>query len=84
MFQGISLSETAHFFTNGLAIWHGLPDIRCIKVNNGRKSAILNLIELNFFRSFPHIKHHILFYSVNGLATCHGLPDIRYIKVNYG
>ena len=30
------------FYSNGLAIWHGFPDITHIKVNNARKSAILN------------------------------------------
>ena len=49
------------FYNNGLAIWHGFPDIKHskdsfpdithIKVNNGRKSAILKLIELKFFRA---------------------------------
>ena len=35
-FQSISLPETAHFvYSNGLAIWHGLPDIRHVKVNYG-------------------------------------------------
>ena len=31
---------------NGLAIRHSFPDITYINVNNGLKSAILNLIEL--------------------------------------
>ena len=43
IFQGISLTETTYFvYSNGLAIWQSLPDIRHIKVNNGRESANLN------------------------------------------
>ena len=35
--QRISLPETTYFvFSNGLAIWDGLSDIRHIKVNYGR------------------------------------------------
>ena len=30
------------FHSNGLAIWHGFPDIRHNKDKNGRKSPILN------------------------------------------
>ena len=33
------------FYSNGLAIWHGLPNNGHVKVNNGRKAAILNLID---------------------------------------
>ena len=55
------------FYSNGLAIWHGLPDIRLIKVYNSRTSAILNLIELEFVEAYPYPKAHILFSS-NGLA----------------
>ena len=62
------------FYSNGLAIWHGFPDIIYNKINNFCKSAILNLIEL---------KLHILFYC-NGLAICHSLLNSRYIKVNNG
>ena len=36
--QVISLSETKHF----VIIWFSLPDNTHIKVNNGRKSVILN------------------------------------------
>ena len=38
---------------NGRSIWHGLPDIRNIRANNGRQSAILNLIDLKIFRVYP-------------------------------
>ena len=45
IFQGISLPETTHSaYSNGLAIWHSFPDITHISVNNGHKSAILNMI----------------------------------------
>ena len=67
-------------FGNGLAIWHGFPNIRHIKVNNGRKSAILNLIELKFFRAYPSLKPHILFYN-KGLAVWYGVPGISNIKI---
>ena len=36
------IPETVHFaflVLDGLAIWHGLPDIMLIKVNNGQWSA---------------------------------------------
>ena len=64
------------FYSNGLGIWHGLPDI---KVNNGRKSAILNFITLKFVGTYPFLKPHILFYS-NGLAIWHGFPNILILK----
>ena len=41
------------FCSNGLAIWHGLSDIKHIKVNYGRLSAIFNLIKLKFLRAYP-------------------------------
>ena len=60
IFQGISLSEITHFFyCNGLAVQHGFPDIMYIKVNNGHQPAILNLIQLIFFRAYPYLKSHI-------------------------
>ena len=50
-----------------------------IRVNDGHKSS------LTFFREYPSLKHHILFYS-NGLATCiwHSFPDISHNKINNG
>ena len=61
-----SFSELAHLlYSNGPAMWHGLPDIRHIKVSNGRLSAIFNLIEYNF--SGHVLKPNIVFHS-NGLA----------------
>ena len=54
------------FYIIGLAIWpHGLPDITHIKVKNGRKSFISNLIELKKFRASPSLKP--LFYR-DGVA----------------
>ena len=47
------------FYSNVLAIWHGLQDIRHIKGNYGWQSAILNLIKLKFFKACPHLKQHI-------------------------
>ena len=51
--------------SNGPAIWHGLPVITHIEVKSGRRSAILNLIKLNFFmvHVYPYLKLHILFIS---------------------
>ena len=55
------------FYSNGLAIQHGLQNNGHVKVNNGRKAAILNLIESKFFKMHPLLTSHILFYS-NGVA----------------
>ena len=46
-------------------------------------ASLLNLIKLRFFRSYPSLKPHILFYS-NGLDKWHGFPDITHINVNNG
>ena len=43
------------------------------------RSAILNLIKLNFFMVYPNMKLNILFNS-NGLAILSGFPDITHIK----
>ena len=48
-----------------------------------RNQAFELEMEWKFFRAYPSLKPHILFYS-NGLAIWHGLPDIRHIKINYG
>ena len=55
------------------------PDITHIKANDGRMSAIFNLLELKFFRVYPSLKPHILFYS-DGLAIWHCFPDITHIQ----
>ena len=66
IFQGASFHEVPHF-----ALQYGVMvfqiHITHIKVNNGRKVAILNLIALNCLRVHRDMKFHILFYS-NGLA----------------
>ena len=60
----LALTEThISFYSNHLAIWHSFPNITHIKVNNDQKLAILNLIELNFFKACPYLKLHILLYS---------------------
>ena len=56
------------FYSNGLAIYHSLPNNGHVKVNNGLKATILNLIKLIFFKLHPLLNSHILFYS-NGLAV---------------
>ena len=56
------------FHSNGLAIWHALPDIRPIEVNNGRLLVILNSIKFKILRVHL-LKPHILLHSrPNGLA----------------
>ena len=44
----LSLKLHILFYSNGLAVWHGFPDITHINVNNDCKS---NLIELKCFRA---------------------------------
>ena len=48
------------FYNNGLSIWHSLSDIKHIKVNHGRWSAILKLIKLKFVRAYPYPKTHLV------------------------
>ena len=52
------------FYGDGLAIWHGFPDITHIYVNKSRKSTIFNLIELKFFKGYhdipPNTAHFVL------------------------
>ena len=61
------LKSHISFYSNGLAIWHGLPNNGHVQVINGRTAATLNLFKSNFFKMHPLLKSHILFYS-NGLA----------------
>ena len=51
-----SLKPYILFYSNGLAIWHSFPNITHIKVNNGIKSVILNLIDFEIFRAYPSLK----------------------------
>ena len=53
-----SLKPRILFCSNGLAIWRSFPDITHINVNNNVRSAILNLIELRFFKPCPSLKLH--------------------------
>ena len=59
----------------GLAIQHGLPNNGHVKVNNGRKVAIWNLIKSKFVKMHPLLKPYSLFYS-NGVAILSGFHDI--------
>ena len=77
------LKSHISFYSNGLAILHGLPNNDHVKLNNGLKAGILNLIESKFFKIHPFLKSHILFYS-NGPAILHGLPNNGNAKVNNG
>ena len=45
------------------------PDITHIKLKNGCKSDILNLIKLTFFRVYPSLKPQILFHMVQLYGT---------------
>ena len=45
------------------------------KVNDGRKSAIIELAQVDIFQAILFLKPHIYLYS-NVLAIWHGLPDI--------
>ena len=66
------------FYSNGVAILRGFRDIRNIRpveVSNGRWAAILNLIDLKFFKMHPLLKPYNLFYS-NGVAILSGFRDI--------
>ena len=49
--------------------------IRPVEVNNGRWAAILNFIDLKFFKMHPLLKPYNLFYS-NGVAILSGFHDI--------
>ena len=71
------------FYSNGLATWYGFPDITHFKVDNCRKSAIFNLIDSKFVRTYPFLKPHLLFNS-NGLAIWHDVPVIKHSKVKSG
>ena len=69
------LKSHISFYSNGLAIQHSLSNIGHVKVNNGLKAAILNLIKSKFFKMHPLLKPYNLFYS-NGVAILSGFHDI--------
>ena len=46
-----------------------------VKVNNGGKAAILNLIDLKFFKMRSLLKPYNLFH-INGVAISSGFHDI--------
>ena len=50
-------------------------NIRPVEVNNGRKTAILNLINLKFFKMYPLLKPYNLF-DIIGVAILSGFHDI--------
>ena len=44
------------FYSNGVAIlsgFHNIPQYQPVEVNNGRWAAILNFIDLKFFKMHP-------------------------------
>ena len=63
------------FYSNGLAIEHCLLNNDYVKVNNGQKAAIFNLIKTKFSKMHSLLKPYNLLYS-NGLATLSGFRDI--------
>ena len=50
-------------------------NIKPVKVNNGRQAAILNFIDLKFFKMHPLLKPCNLFDS-NSVAILSGFHDI--------
>ena len=50
-------------------------NVRPVEGNNGRWAAILNLINLNFFKMHPLLKPYNLFYT-NDVAILSGFHDI--------
>ena len=71
------------FYSNGLAIQHGLPNNGHVKVNNGRLAAILNLVKLNFLKMHPPLKPDKLFDS-NGVVILSGFHDIQQYQACRG
>ena len=62
IFRAFHSMKPPFFYNNGPAIWHGFPDITHIKVNDGCKSTILNLILVEIFQgmSLSEITHFVL------------------------
>ena len=50
-------------------------NMRHVEVNNSRWAAILNFIDLEFFKMHPLLKLYNLYYS-NGVAISSGFHDI--------
>ena len=50
-----------------------------LSIRIGRRSAILNLIKLNFFMVYSYLRLHIFFDS-NGLSIWSGFLGITHIK----
>ena len=50
------------FYSNGLAIYHGLPNIGHVKMNNGRKGGHFEFDQVKFFQdaSSSEISHFVL------------------------
>ena len=54
-------------------------NMRPVEVNNGRKVAILNFIDLKCFKMYPLLKAYNLFYSnsVAILSDFHDIPQYQ-------
>ena len=57
-------------------------NIRPVEVNNGQWAAILNFINLKFFKIHPLLKPHNSFYS-NGVAILSGFHILQNISVGF-
>ena len=71
-------------YSNDLSILHGFQDNMHVNVNTGRKSAILNFVELTIFKAYLSLKPHILFIIMAQISGMHGFSDITHIEVNSG
>ena len=58
-------------------------NIRPVEVNNGRKAAILNFLDLKIFKMHPLLKPYNLFNS-NGVAILSGFHDIQQYQACRG
>ena len=59
------------------------PPIGHYSLSHGRLAAILNLVELNFFKMHSPLKPYNLFYS-NGVDILSGFHDIRQYQACQG
>ena len=73
--QAVALNQYILFYRNGLAIWHGFPDIRILKSIIASSRTFWLLPSSN---CSGHIPPWSLFYS-NGLALWQGFLDITHI-----
>ena len=56
IFNLINLKPHILFHSNGVAIWHGLPDITYINANSCCQTENFKFDEVEFFRAYPSLK----------------------------